>query len=170
MVIAIDIIVSHRRVIWALQWPCRLNGESLLCQAPQLNSLLHLNPASVLSSITRIIRVQRPGGRGYRHPDRFFDAMSLLYRWSLQRIRCALSDPFGLSPTPKGFRRQATTMVFRCHHLSHPGYLLRGLLQKDGVRGGCCSKVGEIAGLNDVTEWSGMGAPLDRGDGNGDWD
>lgn len=63
------IIVSHRRVIWELQWPCQLNGGSLLCQTPQLTSPLYLNPTSVSSSITRIIRVQRPGGRGYRHPE-----------------------------------------------------------------------------------------------------
>jgi hypothetical protein len=151
--------LSHRRVIWRLQWRSPLNGESLLCQAPQLTSLLYLNPASVLSSITRIIRVQRPGRRGYRRPDRFFDTMSLLYRWSLQRIYCALSDPLGLSPTPKDLRRRAMTTVFRCHHLLHPGYLLRVLLQKDGVTGGCCSKVGEISGLNGVPGWSGMGAP-----------
>jgi len=167
MVIMVDIIVPHQRVIWALRWPCRLNGESLLCQAPRSTFLLYLNPASVLSSTTRITHVQRPRGRGYRHTGRLFDAMCLLYRWSLQRIRC---DSFGLSPTPKGFRRQATTAMFRCHHLSHPGYCLRDLLQKNGVRGGCCLKAGEITGPSDVPEYSGMGAPLDRGDGNGDWD
>lgn len=96
--------------------------------------------------------------------------MNLVCRWSLQRIRWALSDSFGLYPTPKGFRRQAMMGAFRCHRLSHSCYLLLDPLRKGGVRGDCCSKVEEIAGLNDVPEWSGMGALLDRGDGNGDWD
>lgn len=83
-------------------------------------------------------------------------------------MRCALSDSLGVPPIPKGFRRRATRAVIRHrHHPSLVGYLLRDLVQKIGAREGYYSKVVEIARLNDVPEWSGMGAPFDHEGANG---